>query len=87
MDRIATLQEKGKALLEERNFMDMTSRQEEEKVEGDETGSQHSGGEVDGLLSLNMGAAADCTGSVSHQHGQGDGHTGQGQLPIDLNMP
>nr|ASZ80023.1 MADS64 [Dendrocalamus latiflorus] len=90
MDRIAGLQEKGKSLPEERNFMDTTLLLDKEKVAGDETGSQRSG-EVDGLLlSLSIGAksiGANCNGIVSHGHGLGDGDTQQRrELPINLNI-
>ncbi|KAM3386641.1 hypothetical protein ACQJBY_009916 [Aegilops geniculata] len=74
--RIATLQEKGKATLEERDMMEMVSRKEQ-KQEGGRyvTRSQQSSREVD--LTLSLGISIGCNVGCSRRH----------QTPIDLNMP
>lgn len=74
--RIATLQEKGKATVEERDLMEMVSRQEQ-KQEGGRyvTRSQQSSREVD--LTLSLGIGIGCNVGCPRRH----------QTPIDLNMP
>ncbi|XP_044966313.1 truncated transcription factor CAULIFLOWER D-like isoform X1 [Hordeum vulgare subsp. vulgare] len=73
---IATLHEKGKATLEERDLMEMVSRKEQ-KQEGGRyvTKSQQRSREVD--LTLSLGISIGCNVGCSHRH----------QRPIDLNMP